>query len=125
MSTIGDLNKVKEKNKKEKSGKKQGAIARKKHPMNLIVNFFTWIQLALFPFGIFIVLGAVIIYNSDLKWSDPIMIVLLIAGGIAGVVFATFIGSRVDLDDIAFRTESSADISELTKPKENIDENNS
>lgn len=123
MSTVKDLNKIKEKYRKKVSQNGDNSLS-KNHPVILMVKFFTWIKLALFPVVVFIILGAIIIYNSDLKWSDTFMIIWLIAGGIAGVVFATYVSSKVELEDIAFRLESSGDISELTKPKENKDEKN-
>lgn len=98
--------------KKDKTASEDNSLSEN-HPVIWYVKIVTGFKLALIPFAISAFVGAIIIYNSHFTWNDWQMQLILVAGGIAGILFAYWASTKSDLDDVAFRGQSSADIDEL------------
>lgn len=98
----------------------------KNHILIIYVKIITALKLLFVTELVFAIIGAVIIYNSNLTWSDWQLKGLLIVGLFVGFILIYFITRNRDLDDLVGGEYQSHDIDDIIlKEQENKKNENS
>lgn len=120
-----NINELKSRYKKSTSlPVKEDNSLRQNHPLIVFTRIATGIKLVLVCLMLFAIIGAIIIYTTDLTWAHPLLQIWLILGAVVGIIWAVYIGKKVDLADVAYRAKSSEDVDEIyneNQKRKNLD----